>query len=190
MGLILELALVSKGIAALGLILAGLGGSVSLSTPRPSIAGGYVAVSCAVQKGLCDDLRRMVDSGTPVTLQFACKLIRSPGHHEIARVAARRTVTYDVSDGTYRTVLTSPDTSWQVTSTSFDDASPFFRLDTTRLCQLDALQDDAVYSILIESYLDPIRVQAMGGKEFNLMSFWDFKRLGASSSDFRKGGEM
>lgn len=187
MGLILELALVSKGIAALGLILAGLGGNVSLSTPRQSIEGRCVAVSCAVQKGLSDDLGRMIDSGTPVTLQFVCRVVRRPGHQEIARVSSHRTVAYDVSEGTYRIVLTSPDTSWQVTSTSFSDESPFFRLDSTRLCPLEALEDGAVYSILVESSLDPIRVEAMGGKEFNLMAFWNFKHLVGSSPDFRKG---
>lgn len=185
MGFILELALVAKGIAALGMMLTGLGGDVSLSTPLISLSSGYILVSCGVEHGLNKDLRNVIDSGTPITLRFTCRLVDQTEDNTAVEVIALRTVTCNMADSTYQIRFLDPDSSAQMMVTIFDETSPFFRLDAVRFYPLDTM-DDTVYKIIVEASLDPIRVEAMGRKDFNLMAFWNFKRLKTSSGRFTK----
>jgi hypothetical protein len=167
-------------LAIVGVFFPGVNPDVSMSQPVVELRGERVAASCVLERPLSDDLVRVIDSGSEVTLVFACRLRYADGAptryadttitHTVRKNLA--TEAYEIDLGN-RTVLTS-----QIT-----DYSIFFRLETVPLWPVQGLAEGGTYIVDISATMEPISIHATA-RNYDLMSLWNFKTPRNQSEHF------
>lgn len=174
--------LVVKMLAVVGIFFPGVNREVAMSRPVVELWRSRIAVSCVLQRPLSADLLNVVDSGTPVSLTFICRLRAADGTP--AR-AADTTVTHrierDLATGTYQIDLGER----KLLASRLSEYSPFFRLETVRAWPLDAITSRREYVVEVSARLESIYIHATG-ETFDLMALWNYREPDARSEQFTR----
>jgi hypothetical protein len=162
---------VVRFLAVIGIFVPGVNRQVSMRTPIVELRNERIAVSAILQNPLSVDLLNIIDSGTPVTLTYICRLRTAQGTptaaidttviHRVVKNLA--TGSYEINTGT-RTLLTSRITEYSL----------LFRLETVPLWQLLVLSSSGRYYVEVSARFEPIVVQATG-QRYDLMALWSYR---------------
>ena len=174
--------LVVRMLTVLGVFFSGGGAQVECSEPVVQLRRGRIAVSCVLLNPFSEDLLNVIDSGTPVTLTFICRLRNADGSpafvpdttvpHRVVKDLA--TSVYEVTLGT-RTLLAE----------RFTEYSQFFRLETVALWPVDGARDAAPYYVEVSAKLEPMQIHATG-QAYDLMALWNYRVPRKRSATFTR----
>jgi len=142
----------------------------SLSPPLLASSGGKIVVSTALDNGFPDDLEQVILTGTPVTLTFTAAL--QDDAQTIVEQGTRRTVTFDPGTKTF-SVNSGGET--QTTSDQKTMEAWMGTLVNFPLIETSSLRPGGSYQAVVQARLEPISVEAVEGKKFDLMTLWQFR---------------
>ncbi len=171
-----------KFVALVGFLVPGGNDLVTMTDPVIELRQDSIAVSCVLEHTLSDDLRNVIDSGTPVVLTFVCRLRDkdgNPGTAPDATISHR--VTKDLATGAFkidvgeRSLLTS----------RLLEHSTFFRLETAQVWPVGSAASTGEYYVEVSAKMEPVLIHATG-RTFDLMAFWDYRVPRAQSEPFTR----
>jgi len=173
---------VVRFLAIMGIFIPGVNQQVSLLDPFVELRGDRIAVSTALQKPLSTDLLKIIDSGTPVTLTYVCRLRTSTDNPAAAPdTTVSHRVVKDLASGTYeidtgtRKILTSRITEYSL----------LFRLETVPLWNINVLSNSGFYYVEVSARFEPIVIHATG-ERYDLMALWSYRPPTARSKLFNR----
>ena len=168
MSTVLEIFVV-KLFAVFGIALSGANLDVAMGEPVVELRTDSIAVSAGLLKPVSDDLLNIIDSGTPVSLVFACRLRYADGRPGgVPDRTVAHTVSHDLETGAYR-IGTSART---IRASVLSETSVFFRLETVPLWPASAIEAGE-YVVEVSARLEPISIHATG-RQFDLMALWNY----------------
>ena len=166
----------------LGILFSGGKQRVELTEPVVELRQETIGVSCVLQHPFSDDLLNIVDSGTPVSLRFVCRLRHSDGSPAFARdTTISHRVVKDLATGVYEVTLGSR----SLLGERFTEYSQFFRLETVSLWAVGGADLDAPYYVEVSAELEPIYIHATG-QQYDLMALWNYQVPRKKSASFTK----
>lgn len=172
--------LVVRVVAVLGVFFSGER-QVQLSQPVVELREGRIAASCVLQHPFSDDLLNIVDSGTPVTLTFICRLRNLDGSPAFAPdTTIPHRIVKDLATGVYEVTLGTR----SLLAERFTEYSQFFRLETASLWPAGE-DDGAPYYLELSARLEPIYIHATG-QQYDLMAVWSYRVPKSRSAAFTR----
>ena len=173
---------VVRFLAVMGIFVPGVNRQVSLLEPFIELRNERIAVSTTLRNPLSTDLLKIIDSGTPVTLSYVCRLRTSAGATTSApdTIVSHRVVK-DLASGAYqidtgrRRILTS----------RINEYSLLFRLETVPLWDVAVLSPATWYYVEVSARFEPIVVHATG-ERYDLMALWSYRPPTARSKVFNR----
>ena len=169
-------------LAVMGIFVPGVNRQVSLLEPFIELRSDRIAVSTTLQNPLSTDLLKIIDSGTPVTLSYVCRLRTSTGTPTAAAdTTISHRVTKDLASGAYQI-----DTGTRKILTSrINEYSLLFRLETAPVWDLSTISTTGWYYVEVSARFEPIVVRATGEK-YDLMALWSYRPPTGRSKVFNR----
>lgn len=135
---------------------------VSLSKPIVSLKGDSLFVSTSVKNGFNKELMEIIKSGTPV--KFRLKITAVKNIYFVHKVQ------YDIEEKTYRIKLGGKE------EVNTKDEKEMKGL-VSKFSHIFILKDDIPPSqkINIRASLDPVTLDFLDNKKFDLMTLWDYR---------------
>ena len=147
----------------------------SLSAPQIAVREHRLVLSCTVLHGFPTQLRHVAESATPIYLYLFTELHRPGETDAILSAATESVLLYDDIARVYKVKQsTQSDTVVCSTLDSAIDAMSMFRGST--LTGTEKLDPAAKYEFVLYAVLGKTRVEALDGKEVDLMYYWNYKR--------------
>lgn len=142
----------------------------SLSPPQMASSGGKIVVSTVLKDGFPDELDQVILTGTPVTLDFSASLLDDT--KSLSEQETYHTVTYDPGTKAFSVIA---DGASKTTSDQQTMQSWLGSLTNLPLVETSTLRPEGSYRTVVQARLEPISVEAVEGKKFDLMTLWQFR---------------
>lgn len=150
---------VVAGLIGVAALLGGKKGDVMLTKPDIKIISDTIFINTALKNSFSEGLEKIILSGTPVSMRLIILADNFMG--EVVH-----NIKYDLIKKTF-TVTRSQD------SVVVKDIGTAKRL-ANEFNNLKILYRGREVSIIIKARLAPVKIEAIGDKEFELMYFWDY----------------
>jgi hypothetical protein len=142
----------------------------SLSPPQMASSGGKIVISATLKNGFPEELDQVILTGTPVTLTFSAALLDDT--KTLIEQETYHTVTYDPGTKAFSVVANG---EIKTTSDKETMQSWLGALANFPFLETSALRPEGSYRAVVQARLEPISVEAVEGKKFDLMTLWQFR---------------
>lgn len=137
---------------------------VTFTKPQIVVVSDTVYVSTVLKNGFPKGLKEIILSGTPVNLRVTFQNKDSDFSKEILH-----TVKYDIASKSFLITTSEPDTSFTVKEIA--DMEKY----VSKFNKVRFICPEKQTVMLVKAYMDPVKMEAIGGKEFELIAFWDYQ---------------
>lgn len=157
--------------------------SPSLTEPVLAIQDGRITVSVRVENGFNEEIIQLILTGTPVTLRF--EVIVTEDNRVTWEEVIKHRVVYNPGTKVFSVEFTEKNKA----ETEDEPSMKKLMSEITYLQVMEKFSLEKNYEVSVKVKLEPISVEAAGGEEFDLMTFWNFKTPEAKSGNF-KGSQI
>ena len=166
--------LATKAVAALIGVVALLGvkkADVVLSKPEVKILSDSIHINTSLKNSFPEELEKIILSGTPVTIRL--KISYSTKDTTLNQEISHR-IKYDLASKTFLFVsfcgesITSP-----IKLKDIDSAKKSMNKFNVGV-GLNPAPTGKEITVIMRAIIDPIKIGAIGNKDFELMAFWDY----------------
>lgn len=161
----------TKTVAALIGVMALLGAKnkdVAFTKPEISIVADTIYISTSLKNSFPKGLKDIILSGTPVNMRFTLQgVTRGKGSNLYREII--HNVKYDIVTKKFLVTLSEENTTISVEK--FEAAEILMN----KLKEIKIIRSNRELNMLLKATIDPVNIEAIGGKEFQLMAFWDYQ---------------
>jgi hypothetical protein len=177
MSFLLGILVVAKGLALVsGLFVLSSGShQVQIAPPSIVLSDSTLLLSTQVTQPMNDDLRALLKSGLGIPLELTLDFFQLPEPGAINNSAATRVFSMDVVTEKYFVVneAAHSDTLWA--GSLREGLEIHGRFKDLLVAHAAQIQKDRQYQIVLTAHLKKVNMKALGGKELDLMKFWDYQ---------------
>ena len=169
--------LATKALAALIGVVALLGvkkADVTLTKPEIKILSDSVCISTTLKNGFPEKLEKIILSGTPVTIRLTTSY--SVRDTTLSKEIVHR-IRYDLANKTFLFVSCCRDraiSSSQHKAKDMDAAKKLMNKFNVVIPVPELFLSSEKVIVIMRVTIDPVKIEAIGDKEFELMAFWDY----------------
>ncbi|MFA5032011.1 MAG: hypothetical protein WC614_03225 [bacterium] len=148
------------------------GKDVAFTTPKIIVVSDTIYVSTVLKSAFPKGLKEIILSGTPVNLRVTFQNkesdLRQGGMSHFSKEIVHN-VKYNIAEKNFLITISESDTSFVVKEMRQVEQC------MTNFNKVKLVCPDKYIVMVVKAYMDPIKMEAIGGKEFELMAFWDYQ---------------
>jgi hypothetical protein len=186
MSFLLGILLVAKGLALVGglFVISSGSGNVVIAPPRIVQSDSVLLITTQVNEPLSPEIRELLKTGLGIPLELSVDFYEMPEAGALNSTAATRIFGMDLVNENYFVVRDSAaaDTVWNQTLKEGLAAHGQFK--DMLLAHRSQIQKEKQYQIVLTARLKKVNMGALGGKEVDLMKFWDYKEAQLKTEPF------
>lgn len=145
---------------------------VVFTPPQTKIVSDTIYINTTLKNSFPKELEKIVLSGTPVTIRLKVSLY---GRDVTSIHETTHQITYELSTKTFFLVGDEGNTITLKDLSKAKDFMNSFKIGINFQLPLRGEPPGEKITAILKATLDPIQIEAMGGKQFDLMCFWDYQ---------------
>ncbi|MBD3420809.1 MAG: DUF4390 domain-containing protein [Chitinivibrionales bacterium] len=174
MNFIIGLLIAAKGIVLFSGIFALSKSNAQLGQPELILSASEIRLSTQIQNAFSKDLKKLANSGTRILIYLFIETREARGDRVVHKVVQSRELLYDLVDKQYAIVRNEIDTTTLATIDAAMIASTTFH--NIAVAPVDIIDAQKRYYFVAYGVLGKTTVEALEGKELDLMYFWNYRR--------------
>ncbi|MDD5530483.1 MAG: hypothetical protein PHX21_10730 [bacterium] len=137
---------------------------VAFTKPQVVVVSDTIYVSTVLKNAFPKGLKEIILSGTPVNLRATFQNKETSFSKEITH-----NVKYNIAEKNFLITISESDTSFLVKEMGNVEQC------MTNFNKVKLVCPDKNINMVGKAYMDPVKMEAIGGKEFELIAFWDYQ---------------
>jgi hypothetical protein len=139
-----------------------------------SVDQSNISLSVSLKNGIDEEMRKMIAAGTPIPLFLLIDLEDTEQNTIVTNIKHMNLLQYNPVNYEYSIFNQS---GLKKYFTDIDSAiKAFAQFRDVHICSLSIINKESQYVIKIQSLLGTTKIDALGGNDFDLMYYWDYKR--------------